>query len=178
MKITTKIGALLLLILASFSCDDLDELTEFDITQDFSTSINISVTEDSEGQSQSISQSSILDITTNQEIEDNLDLIQDISVNELTYEITNYSGVDDAILSDGVLTFGSSTITVASINLQQSDLDNTVYTINDTSVINAVANDLENNSMINMTVSGTVSATPVVFEVLIYADITTTIDIL
>ncbi|NRD23212.1 hypothetical protein HNV10_08165 [Winogradskyella litoriviva] len=178
MKITTKISALLLLFLTTFSCDDLDELTEFDITDDFSTTINISVTEDSEGQPQSISQSSTLDITTNEEIEDNLDLIQDISVNELTYEITNYSGVDDAILSNASLTFGSSSISISNINLQQSDIDNTVYTINDTSIINAVASNLENNSMINMSVSGTVSATPVVFDVLIYAEITTTIDVL
>ncbi|WP_299106631.1 hypothetical protein [uncultured Winogradskyella sp.] len=178
MKITTKVGVLLLLMVTAFSCDDLDELTEFDVTEDFSTTFNVSITEDSEGEPQSFTQTSTLDITVNQVIQDNLDLIQDISLNELTYEITNFSGAEDATLSDGVITFGTSTVSIANINLQQSDIDNTIYTINDTSVFNAIADELENNSMISVTVSGTVSETPVVFDVLVNADITATIDVL
>jgi hypothetical protein len=178
MKITTKVGALLLLMVTAFSCNDLDELTEFDVTQDFSRTFNVSVPEGAEGEPQSINQTSTIDITANQAIEQNIDLVQDISINSLTYEIINFSGSEDAILSNGVLTFGSSTISVPNINIQQSDLDNTVYIINDTSVLSAIANDLENNSMVDISVTGTVSATPVVFDVLVNVDITATIDVL
>lgn len=62
MKKITKISVLILVMITLFSCDKLDELTEFDITQDFSTSVNIDVIEDSEGAAQSWSQSSTISI--------------------------------------------------------------------------------------------------------------------
>ena len=79
MKITTKVGVLLLLMVTAFSCNDLDELTEFDVTQDFSRTFNVSVPEGAEGEPQSINQTSTIDITANQAIEQNIDLVQDIS---------------------------------------------------------------------------------------------------
>jgi hypothetical protein len=54
MKLIKKINVLLLATITFFSCDKLDELTEFDLTQDFSTSLNVTVIEDSNGTSSNL----------------------------------------------------------------------------------------------------------------------------
>jgi len=178
MKIKTKLSVLLLVMITAFSCDDLDELTEFDITEDFTTTYNISVPEDSEGMPQSFSESATIDIAENEEIQDNLDLLQDVTLNSLSYEIANFSGTQDATLTEATLNFGSVSISISNINLQQSDIDNTIYEIADTSLLNAIADALENNIAINTSVTGTVSATPVVFDIIINLDVTATVDVL
>lgn len=178
MKIKTKLSVLLLVMITAFSCDDLDELTEFDITEDFTTTYNISVPEDSEGMPQSFSESATIDIAENEEIQDNLDLLQDVTLNSLSYEVANFSGAQDATLTEATLNFGSVSISISNINLQQSDIDNTIYEIADTSLLNAIADALENNIAINASVTGTVSATPVVFDIIINLDVTATVDVL
>ncbi|WP_299099072.1 hypothetical protein [uncultured Winogradskyella sp.] len=178
MKIKTKVGLLLLLFISAFSCDELDEITEIDITQDFTRTFNVSVQEDSEGQPQSFSSAITLDITDNEDIQNNIDLIQNISINSITYEIINFSGSEDAMLTDGQLTYGTNSITVSNINLEQSDIDNTIYTISDTSGFNSLANDLENDQVVNMSLTGTVNETPVAFDVEVTFDLTVTIDVL
>ncbi|WP_282030642.1 hypothetical protein [Winogradskyella eximia] len=178
MKIKTKLSVLLLIMITAFSCEDLDELTEFDITEDFTTTYNISVPEDSEGMPQSFSESATIDIAENEEIQDNLDLLQDVTLNSLSYEIANFSGAQDATLTEATLNFGSVSISISNINLQQSDIDNTIYEIADTSLLNAIADALENNIAINASVTGTVSATPVVFDIIINLDVTATVDVL
>ncbi|RED47090.1 hypothetical protein DFQ10_101871 [Winogradskyella eximia] len=178
MKIKTKLSVLLLVMITAFSCEDLDELTEFDITEDFTTTYNISVPEDSEGMPQSFSESATIDIAENEEIQDNLDLLQDVTLNSLSYEIANFSGAQDATLTEATLNFGSVSISISNINLQQSDIDNTIYEIADTSLLNAIADALENNIAINASVTGTVSATPVVFDIIINLDVTATVDVL
>ena len=178
MKIKTNLSVLLLVMITAFSCEDLDELTEFDITEDFTTTYNISVPEDSEGMPQSFSESATIDIAENEEIQDNLDLLQDVTLNSLSYEIANFSGAQDATLTEATLNFGSVSISISNINLQQSDIDNTIYEIADTSLLNAIADALENNIAINASVTGTVSATPVVFDIIINLDVTATVDVL
>lgn len=178
MKITTKISFLLVLMISAFSCEDLDELTEFDITEDFSTSFNVSVPEDSDGMPASFTESAGVDIATNQQIQDNLGLIQDVALNSLTYEISDFAGAEGATLTEASLNFGGVTIEISDINLQQSDIENTIYTIADESLLNAIANELENNISISIAVTGTVSETPVVFDVDVNLDVTATIDVL
>ena len=178
MKIRTKFSILLLLVATAFSCENLDELTEFDISENFSSTFNISVPQDSEGLPASLNASTDIDISTNQDIQDNLDLLQDVTINSITYEIANFSGAEEAMLTDGSLTFGSTTVLISDINLQQSDSDNTIYTISDVNAINAIANTLENTTAVTATLSGTVSATPVVFDIILNVDLTATIDII
>lgn len=178
MKIKTKFSFVLLIMTVVFSCDELDELTEFDVTEDFSTSINISVPEDSEGMSQTFSESATIDIASNQEIQDNLDLIENVSLNSLTYEISNFTGAEGAIITEASVSFNGSSISVSDINLQESDTNNTIYEIADSTLLNNIANALENNPEITLSVTGNVNATPVTFDVIINLDVTVTIDVI
>ena len=175
MKTFTKISMLLLAMITIFSCNKLDELTEFDITQDFSTAVNVNVVEDSAGAAQTWSQSSTINLATNDEIQSNLDLIQDVKLNSLTFKVINFTGVEGAIATESSISFGDTVIAVADITLEDST---TIYSIGSSSELNAIANDLKNATQISATVSGTVTSTPVQFDVFISLDVTTTIDVL
>ena len=175
MKIFAKISVLLLMMISVCSCDDLDELTEFDITEDFSATFNVNIPE---GESLTFTQTSSINIASNQEIQDNLDLLQNVTLNSLTYEINNFVGVEGATVTEASINFSGTTIAVADINLQESDTNNTVYPIGDSAQLNAIANDLENNTEITATVTGTVNAAPVQFDVIVTLDVTVTIDVL
>ena len=175
MKKFKKIGALFVAMTVLFSCDKFDDLTEFNITQEFNTTVNVNVIEDSEGATQSWSQSSTINLASNDQVQQNIDLVQDVRINSLTFKIVDFTGIEGAIATEASLSFGDTVIEVADIELE----DNTsVYTIGSSSELNAIANDLKNATEITTTASGTVTSSPVKFDVFISLDITTTMDVL
>ncbi|BAO76218.1 hypothetical protein [Winogradskyella sp. PG-2] len=176
----TKYSILLLFVFTTIlSCDKLDELTEFDVTDGFSTTVNINLSEVS-NEPQLFSESSTIALSSNQDIQDNLDLIQDIRINSLTYEISNYNAEQDSMimLTEASLSFANSNISVNDINLQQADNDNTLFSISDSELLNSIGNILENTPTIEAMVSGTISGSPVSFNVIINVNLTATIDVL
>ncbi|MGC1473650.1 MAG: hypothetical protein WA775_13740 [Psychroserpens sp.] len=176
MKFTKNIFILFSILTFITSCDELDELTEIDITQDFSTTVNVVLEEDSEGEPVSITETSIIDLASNQDIQDNLDAIEDVQINSITYQINNYVGAEDIVVTNASLNFDTTVISVADINLLESDTNNTVYTISDSAQLNAIAAYLEDNSSITVTLTGTISSTPALFDVIISVDTTVTVD--
>ena len=178
MKITKQLSLLFLVMITAFSCDELDEFTELDITDNFSAAVTISANDESEA---SFMQSFTIDLASNQDIQDNIDLLQDISINTLTYEISNFipgEGAEDANITEASLTLGSTTISVENINLKASDDGDIKYDIEDTSLLNAITNALENDTAVTLLLTGTVDSTPVTFDVVINLDATVTIDVL
>lgn len=178
MNLKTKICAFLFMTTLVFSCDELDKLTEFNVDDNFSTSVNVDITEDSEGLPQSWSESAIIDIGTNSDISDNLNLIQNVSIKSLTYVINNYIGKDDATITEAMLSFNGNSISIENINLSSSDTNNTVYTITDAALLNSIGSILAKSSKLTVIVSGTVSSTPVKFDVIFTIDTEVTIDII
>jgi hypothetical protein len=175
MKLIKKINVLLLATITFFSCDKLDELTEFDITEDFSTTLNVTVIEDSNGTAQTWTETSTINLETNEEIQTNLDVIQGVKINSLTFNVINFTGAEGATATEVSLSFGDTVIAVADINLEDSI---TVYSVGSSSELNTIANDLKNTSEITATSIGTVSSTQVRFDLVITLDVTTTIDVL
>jgi hypothetical protein len=156
------------------SCDELDELTEFDINEGFSGTITVDIPAESP---LTWSESVTIDISENQEISDNLDLIQDVVINSLTYQITNLSGQGTTV-TEASFTFNGTSISVSDLDLVAADASGTVFEIQDTSLLNAIGNALENDPSITLGLSGTIDAVPVRFDVVIDLDTTVTIDVL
>ncbi|MFI1745541.1 hypothetical protein [Thalassobellus sediminis] len=173
-----KINLVLLLIATVFNCSELDKLTEFDITEDFDTTIEISIPDNDGGKAVALSESSSIDISSNEEINKNLDLIQDITINSLTYEVSNFTGAENATITNAILSIGDISIEVSDINLKQSDDNNTVYNIESPNELKNIATYLRNNSAATITLSGELSATPVTFKIKINIDSTFTIDVI
>lgn len=178
MKITKQISLLLALLLTAVSCDQVDEFTQIDITDDFTATINIAITEDSEGMPVSFTETATINITSNQDIQDNVDTIQNIAVNALTYEISNFDGAAGATVTEASLSFGNTAIAISNINLQEADTNNTAFPITGANLLNTIADQLENNSTILVTLSGTINETPVVFDVIVTLDVTVTAELL
>jgi predicted transcriptional regulator len=173
MKITIKTSALFLIFISMISCSELDKLTEFDITKNFSTSINVSASE-----ANSFSESTIIDISSNEEIKKNLDLIQNITINSLTFKIDDFSGADNTIVTQASISIGSFNISISDINLKQSLDDSTVYEISNSTELNAIATLLKNSHSVTIVLSGEVSNIPTNFKVTLNLDTTVTVDVI
>ena len=117
-------------------------------------------------QAQTWTETSTINLETNEEIQTNLDLIQGV---------INFTGAEGATATEVSLSFGDTVIAVADINLEDSI---TVYSVGSSSELNTIANDLKNTSEITATSIGTVSSTQVRFDLVITLDVTTTIDVL
>lgn len=174
----TKITILFLALVTVFSCDELDKLTEFDVTEDFDTSVNVSIDDNNGGMEASVNQSSTINIADNQDVKDNLDLIESVTINELTYQIANFDGPEGATITEASINFADVSISVADINLGEADANNTVFTISDSGKIGNIANILKNNNELTVTVTGTISSTPASFDVVVNLDATIKIDVI
>jgi len=160
----------------TFSCDELDELTEFDVSGSFNSTIDVNLTDDSEGEPVTLTETAAIDISSNPDIADNLNLIQNVTITALTFEIDNYVGAEDVTITDASISFGDSSINISDIVLKTADDGNIVYEVEDASQLNAIGDFLENNPVLNVTLMGTISATPALFDVIINLDTTVTID--
>ena len=180
MNLTSRFNSLYAVILALLflGCDQIDELTEFEVTEDFSTSFNIDVEEVSEGGPQSIEEFAGIDISDVPEIEDNYNLIESISINSITYEVRNYSGVENATISNASLTFNGEVISIDDVNLEEASDSGNVYEVSNALVFSSIENMLLNSSELSAGISGTISGTPVQFDVILRFNITVKIDVL
>ena len=177
MKITSKITALFLIIMTITSCDKADELTKLDFKNDFSTTINVDITEDSDGEPQNWDEtSSTINLASIEEIQ--ADLIDNVRINALKFEIDNFVGEDNSVVSEASISFGTTEISVSNINLQEYDANNTVSSIGTAAELNAIATALKTTPEIIARAKGTISSTPVKFDVIITLDVTTTVDVL
>lgn len=178
MKFPSKITCLLLMIFTIFSCDKVDELTDFDVTSDFEATVNVNLIEDSEGASIGFEKSKTINIASNEEIEENLDLIEEVSINSFTYQFMNYEGPDGGTLSDASITVAGVTIAIDDVDIDAASSAGTVYALEDTSLIEAIANTLKDNPEVTITLAATISSSPVSFDVTATLDATVTIDVL
>ncbi|GAB5565809.1 MAG: hypothetical protein Wins2KO_28720 [Winogradskyella sp.] len=173
MKFIKKTSILLLIFSISFSCDELDELTEFDVTTDYETTVSVSVPA---GEDLTFSDQTTIDLTADEVIQDNLDAIEDIQLNTLTYEISNYVGVEGALITEASVSAAGITVPVSNIDLQAADASDQQFVIADSTLLNTIANTLQNTNTVTVTLNGTVSDAPVDFDVIIVLDITATVD--
>ncbi|MDG1393250.1 MAG: hypothetical protein P8P55_00315 [Flavobacteriaceae bacterium] len=173
MKIISKISVLLLTMIAIISCDKLEELADIDFTESFTETVSVDVNEESETP-QSWSESSTINIASNSMVQEYKDLIKDININSLEFEINDFLGVEGATISDASMSFGETSITLEDINLQEADTNNTVFPVSGAAQLNAIADELQKANVITTTFSGTISGTPVKFDVIITLDITVT----
>ena len=175
MKIISKISVLLLTMIAVISCDKLEELADLDITQGFTTTINVSI---SEGSPETLNEVATFDLESDDLIKEKLDLIKDVNINSLTFKIDNFIGAEGATVSEATMSFGDTTITLNDINLEESDNNSTIYSVGDTTQLNAIADELQEATLITVTLSGTVDSTPANFDIVLTLDTTVTVNVL
>ena len=187
MKTKAYLPLLALVLLTFFNCDEIDKLTEINTTQKFETTLDIDVATKKEGKTQSKSgndsfawsESVTIDLKDNEKVNDNLDLIEEVTVTGLTYEIINYTeGSDTAAISDAQIDFDGTIITLEDVTLKTADDANTLYTIDDTDKLALIANKLKTDLEMTITASGQINETPVKFGIKLHLDTAIVIDVL
>ena len=175
MRIKLNFALLLSLIITLSACDDEDDLTSFDVTDSLTETLNVDVP-DNNGNPIDFVASETFDISSNQQINDNLDQLDNVEINSISYEISNFSGPEDATITDGSISFGNTIITVSDINLDEANTNNTTFEIDDDAKLSAISNNLENNTTVNVTYDASVDTTPVTFDMIMTIDYTVTIN--
>lgn len=174
MKFVNVLGWLLIGSLCLNSCDESDEITEVDFDQTISTSLTVNSTDDSQGLPYQFTETTTIDFTTVQAIQDNIDDIQDAVIDSLSFEIDNYSGTPGVQVTTASILFNNTSIQISDIDLQTSDDNNTIYNIDDPAALAAIEDALQNDDQATVSLNGTLSASPAFFEVIFYLDVTVT----
>lgn len=163
-----------LFALIFISCDDSDDPAEIDFTQTITTTIDVDITEDSGGQPLSFTGTETIDFTTIQEIQNNIDEIQDATIDALSYEVDNFNGAANTTVSSASISFNGTTIQVSNIDLEQADNNDTIFNIDDPAALTAIEDALQNDTQATVILSGTIDSAPASFDVIVYLDVTIT----
>lgn len=176
MKNLKTFFALFILASSLISCDAVDDLTEIEVDTEISEDFTIVVTE---GETFSESLSVSID---DENVQDNLDKIENIEIESLTYQIISVSGTEN-VTATGEFSIASSSFPWFSysesdfVNLTAAAEAGTVYEIEvDEDVISAFEADLRSGATASILATGTVSASPVTFVVRVKAKVNVVVD--
>ena len=152
MKNLIKFLAVLVLIFGYTSCDELDKLTEVDLST--TVTKNISVTVD-DGLGSSVNISNSIDINIGDYIDsDYLSKIEEVKINSMTYKVINFSGDQTGEMTANLTADGVTLDTHTDVIV--SNVVGEMYTIDDTAKLTTIANNLKNSSNdVVFAVSGT-----------------------
>ncbi|MBD0832452.1 hypothetical protein [Aestuariibaculum sediminum] len=170
-----KLSYLFLVLTIFLSCDELDKLTEFDVSDNYGTTLNVAVPE---GGSMSWSENITVNLASNNQVQENLEYIQDVTITNLSFEIDNYVGAADGKLSNATISIAGNTISIGSIDLKAADDSNQIFSIGTAEQLALIAAYLKNEQRVTATLSGTLNTTPVNFDVNIDVEVTVTIDVI
>ena len=152
MKNLIKFLAVLVLIFGYTSCDELDKLTEVDLST--TVTKNISVTVD-DGLGSSVNISNSIDINIGDYIDsDYLSKIEEVKINSMSYKVINFSGDTAGVMTANLTADGVTLDTHTDVIV--SNVVGEMYTIDDTAKLTTIANNLKNSSNdVVFAVSGT-----------------------
>ncbi len=173
MKLLRSIFIAVFFLMPILSCEEEEPLNLVGITDDFSANLSL----DSESffdNGQTYNSNTVLDITTNSNIEENQDFIIDSRVNQLSFEITNYNGNPQAMLIGATLVIGSTRINIDDTVIQ--NIINTEIYISDHYLLNNIARHFGNNTSANVLFTGQLNDNSVSFDATVRLNLTVGID--
>lgn len=164
-----------------FSCeDDIDNLTETEVSTTLTESFNVSVAEGG-ALTQSLMQS--LNAGDNDDIKSVLSSVEGYEVNSVTFTITDYVGANDIMLESTMVTFevvGGSSILATAEDVVISDVVGVAQDLpfNANALTSLGETLLTNGGTVDIGASSTVSGSPVSFTITINVEVTATIDLI
>lgn len=151
-NVTQKLGsiAILFAVFTLMSCDEVEELTQFDFETEFTEEFTVNLSDEGTSLSESIT----INLSDNEDVAPYIGNIEEIEITEASYVIKNYVGMEEAT--------GSISATAASQNF--GPYEHTFYTdaqsatsfeFNDVDKLNTVADSLLSNNEVEVQFSGT-----------------------
>lgn len=168
---------LILLIAFTFSsCDSLTELLEFNVDNDLTENITVSVLQ-TQGAARDFSLSETTDLNSG-ELAQYRDKVTAVKINKFTYKIKDFVGNDAGELVAGSLKFNDIIITsLADFNISNAASAGTIFEITDANVLSSVENAFLNNNSATLSLVGSVlsDAGSMDFTVEVFMNMTATI---
>lgn len=161
-----------------FACDEVDELTEFEVSESIMETENVDIPiETSEQIPFTVEES--FDITSIPEIENNRDFIQSVEINSIEYRFFDFLGNQDAVITEAKFISGNVTLLLDDVNLKSASDNNTIFEITDQEKLSELSNLLDSNTTtINIIFEGILENTPVSFNVEFLINLTAVIDVI
>jgi len=150
MKKFKIILAITVLATVLVGCPDVT-VPAFNITDDISQEVPVAVTANADGTCKDYSETGTFDLKSNAEINENYSKVQSVTVNSITWEVTNYAGDDDVWINSGLLKIGGTSFEIGKVNLKSADTDNEMFILTDGTKLTAVANEIIATGAITVT---------------------------
>lgn len=177
MKTIAKHLFISVLFLGFTACDEVDEMTEFDVSDTFTTSAMVSVPEPV-AEPENVSYTDVIDISENSDIQENYGTLQSVVIHEFYFEIKDFQGNEDAVLDNTTVTIGDIAIDMGTLNPYSADVADQLVDIGTPQQWNAIANMLMDSSTVEVSFSGTIDNTPAEFTIEATMSLTATFDAL
>lgn len=166
-------------VMSSASCDLLGKADDVTFDVELTHVFNVNETADSKGSPVAYSHFELLDAATvNSDFNKFKDKIKSVTVNSITYTVSNYQSAKSVTFKNGQVGFSSASATSASVlaavsseSLQAIQGQEKTLPI-DQSGVNTVADLIKNDKKINIYTIGTLSETPVKFDVTVKLECT------
>lgn len=153
MKNLIKFLAVLLLFVGYTSCDELDKLTEVDLSTTVTEIIPVTV-DDGAGLSVDLGNSIVINLGDYIDAE-YLNKISDVKINSLTYKVINFFGDPAGVITADFMANSATLYThTGEVVKDHADMT-TVFSINDTAALSVIANNLRNGANVEFAVDGT-----------------------
>ena len=147
MKTFMTYSVVFIVMFSFMSCDSIDELTEFDFNTTINEQLAVLVPA---GEDLILDETMVINIV-NDDTEEYLDVLQDVTITRFTYKLVNFTGDTNGTLvgdfvADGVALFSHDMVVKQTVDA------GTVFEITDVSVLNSIANKLRagNNVLIGI----------------------------
>jgi hypothetical protein len=155
MKNIKFLTLLTLLTTVFFGCDSVEDaiadlIPSFDITENFVLEVPVSVVANANGNCVDYSESTTFDVRSNSDINENWSLIEDVQINSISWELTNYVGDDGVFISSGMLKVGETSFEVGEVDLKSVDLQNEIFIITDASKLSAIGNQIRSGGSVTV----------------------------
>ncbi len=155
-----KLFLLTFIVTASFltSCDELKDAADIDFNTTVSADITVSITEPGT----TYDNTTILDLS-NEDTEDHLDKIKNVSITKLTYTVINFAGDAAGTITGDLKADGVTLHSVANQNVSDAFFSATVFEVTDPNLIKNAAQKLLNNHHLTLQTTGTADYTTSLF---------------
>ena len=171
MKTFMTYSAVFIFMFSFMSCDELDELTEYDFNTTLTESFNVTVAEGENPFTETMAAN-----ISNSDTQDYLDVLQDVNITSFTYRIINFNGDNEGTI---VGSFQADGQTLVTHDIVVSDAVGTVFEVTDVSALNTIASKLKSGQNVIFALTGTGNCDPAMtFTIEITIDLAITADVL
>jgi hypothetical protein len=163
--------SLVLIAVAFTGCNLFDKANDVTFTTTLDQTFNVD--EEAIAENKAYSQQLVVDATTDPQIDKYKNKIKLFTVTKVTYKITNFESAVPVTFSNGTLSFSSSDATsadaittISNVDLQDAYYNGTEYELTlSADAITKIQNYLKANKAVKVYLAGTLSQTPVLFDV-------------